>query len=196
MCYLCVRSGHFEIGSPDIAQGKELSGEPLFERPTQGFWLVLGVKNNARNNAKGKPPAHLPGSARLNGRPTDPNIFDFKAFTAERQPGINYYRLYFARIGRGLVFASDARALFASGLIRPEPEPMAVDAYLCLSRREARAGFRPELLYARREVLRNTKRAIPQTISARVPGSGVAETENSPPQVERVAIAGYDTVWR
>jgi asparagine synthase (glutamine-hydrolysing) len=38
--------------------------------------------------------------------------------------------LYFARTNRGLLFASDARTLFFSGLIRPEPNPAAIDTYL------------------------------------------------------------------
>src|SRR5579864_3533033 len=40
--------------------------------------------------------------------------------------------LYFAQVKRGLVFASDARALFASGLVAPEPNPAAIDTYLAL----------------------------------------------------------------
>ncbi len=38
--------------------------------------------------------------------------------------------LYFARTQRGFLFASEAKALFATGLIEPEPDPSAIDAYL------------------------------------------------------------------
>ncbi len=40
--------------------------------------------------------------------------------------------LYYAQTERGFLFASDARALFAYGLIRPEPNPAAIDTYLAL----------------------------------------------------------------
>lgn len=49
--------------------------------------------------------------------------------------------LYFAQARRGLVFASDAKALFASGLIAPEPNPAAIDTYLA-------AGYIPAPLSA------------------------------------------------
>lgn len=40
--------------------------------------------------------------------------------------------LYFAQAKGGLVFASDARALFASRFVAPEPNPAAIDTYLAL----------------------------------------------------------------
>jgi asparagine synthase (glutamine-hydrolysing) len=40
--------------------------------------------------------------------------------------------LYFAQAKRGFLFASDARALFASGLMVPEPNPAAIDTYLAI----------------------------------------------------------------
>ncbi len=40
--------------------------------------------------------------------------------------------LYFAQAKRGFMFASDAKALFASGLIDPEPNPSAIDVYLAV----------------------------------------------------------------
>ena len=40
--------------------------------------------------------------------------------------------LYFANTRAGFLFASEARALFASGLIRPEPELPAIDTYLAI----------------------------------------------------------------
>src|ERR1039458_8747197 len=53
--------------------------------------------------------------------------------------------LYFAHARRGLLFASEAKALFASGLVRPEPNPAAIDTYLAL-------GFVPAPLSAFRVV--------------------------------------------
>jgi asparagine synthase (glutamine-hydrolysing) len=44
--------------------------------------------------------------------------------------------LYFARTSRGFMFASEVKALFASGLIRPEPDTTALNVYLA-------AGFVP-----------------------------------------------------
>ena len=44
--------------------------------------------------------------------------------------------LYFARTNQGFLFASEAGALFASGLIQPEPDLRAIDVYLA-------AGFVP-----------------------------------------------------
>lgn len=40
--------------------------------------------------------------------------------------------LYFAQAKRGFVFASDAKAIFASGLISPEPNLAAIDTYLAI----------------------------------------------------------------
>jgi len=53
--------------------------------------------------------------------------------------------LYFARTGRGFLFASEAGALFASGLIQPEPDLRAIDVYLA-------AGFVPAGMSAFRGV--------------------------------------------
>jgi asparagine synthase (glutamine-hydrolysing) len=49
--------------------------------------------------------------------------------------------LYFAQTQCGFLFASDAKALFASGLVEPEPNPAAIDTYLAL-------GFVPAPLSA------------------------------------------------
>ncbi|MCW5982604.1 MAG: asparagine synthase (glutamine-hydrolyzing) [Bryobacteraceae bacterium] len=38
--------------------------------------------------------------------------------------------LYWAQTKHGLLFASEAKAMFATGLIAPEPDPAAIDAYL------------------------------------------------------------------
>jgi len=40
--------------------------------------------------------------------------------------------LYFSQAKRGFVFASDARAIFASGLVDPEPNSAAIDTYLAI----------------------------------------------------------------
>lgn len=40
--------------------------------------------------------------------------------------------LYWAQVRRGFVFASEAKALFASGMIRPEPDLESLDSYLAL----------------------------------------------------------------
>jgi len=40
--------------------------------------------------------------------------------------------LYFAETGCGFLFGSEAKALFASGLVRPEPNLAAIDTYLAL----------------------------------------------------------------
>ena len=66
--------------------------------------------------------------------------------TARRQlllarDGAGMKPLYFARTDRGLLFASDARTVFASGLVRPEANPAAIDAYLAI-------GFVPAPLSA------------------------------------------------
>jgi asparagine synthase (glutamine-hydrolysing) len=53
--------------------------------------------------------------------------------------------LYFARTEQGFLFASEAGALFASGLIQPEPDPRAIDVYLA-------AGFVPAGMSAFRGV--------------------------------------------
>lgn len=55
--------------------------------------------------------------------------------------------LYFSRLPGGVIFASDARALFASGLIRAEPNWAAIDTYLAI-------GFVPAPLSAFRAVER------------------------------------------
>jgi asparagine synthase (glutamine-hydrolysing) len=44
--------------------------------------------------------------------------------------------LYFSQTPKGFVFASEAKALFASGLVNPWPDPAAIDTYLA-------AGFVP-----------------------------------------------------
>ncbi|HSW50243.1 MAG TPA: hypothetical protein VLH09_08715, partial [Bryobacteraceae bacterium] len=38
--------------------------------------------------------------------------------------------LYLARTPHGFLFASEAKALFATGLVKPEPEPAAINAFL------------------------------------------------------------------
>jgi asparagine synthase (glutamine-hydrolysing) len=53
--------------------------------------------------------------------------------------------LYFARTGSGFLFASEVKALFASGLVKPDPHPAAMDAFLDL-------GYIPTPLSAYRNV--------------------------------------------
>ncbi len=53
--------------------------------------------------------------------------------------------LYFANAEQGFLFASEAGALFASGLVSPEPDPRAIDVYLA-------AGFVPAGMSAFRRV--------------------------------------------
>ena len=57
-----------------------------------------------------------------------------KLLLARDRPGMKL--LYFANTDRGFVFASEAKALFASGLVEPKPNIAALNVYLA-------AGFVP-----------------------------------------------------
>ena len=74
-------------------------------------------------------------------------MFGLAIFDRERRrlliardgPGIK--PLYHARTPRGFVFASEIKALFASGLVEPRPDPRALDVYLAI-------GFAPSPMTA------------------------------------------------
>jgi asparagine synthase (glutamine-hydrolysing) len=144
-----LENGSQPVANEDQTVFAVLNGEIYNHKALRRMLLSLGHRFRGCSDTEAV--LHLYEQAGVDGLNQLRGMFALAIYDTRRRrlllarDGAGMKPLYVARTKRGFLFASEAKALFASGLVRPEPDLAALDVYLAV-------GFVPAELSAFRGV--------------------------------------------